>query len=84
MADFQNCLNSLILVFLSVFFIQENSNVLVECFFACFDILTIVPNLTFCKGYNLSKMANCQDCFISRNFFFQAAEIAAKIACVSL
>ena len=57
-------------------------------FWHVFGILTIEPNLKFYKGYSLSKMPNCQNCFISRTFFFQAAEIAAliaaKIACVNL
>ena len=50
-------------------FAQNNRNVLVEWVLACVPVFLIRdPNLPFCKGFSLCKMAEFQICLISRIF----------------
>ena len=75
--DFQNFLISRIFgVLFERFFAQNNSNVLVECFFACFWHFSFLAQTDhFAKaicslyvGYSLCKMADFQNTLICRMF----------------
>ena len=76
-ADFQSCLISGIywVFFGAFFFVQNNSNDLLEWFVACFwhfkifwPKLTICTGYSLCMGYSLCKMADFQSCLISGIF----------------
>ena len=74
-ADFQNCLISRVFgVFLRGFLHRTTVTFLKNGFLHVFGILIFDPNLAFCQGYSLCmgysvcKMADFQNCLISRIF----------------